>query len=98
MKRILPLFEPQTSKTSNHDFAIRSDINSCVSVLVLSQNRKTARKGKYQGSNAKEFVICQWSFVITMAIDNWQMIIDKFFLLGIMPCATIYGAVHRRAL
>jgi hypothetical protein len=36
--------------------------------------------------------------VITMAIDNWQMIIDKFFLLGIMPCATIYGAVHSSAL
>ncbi len=40
-------------------------------------------------------VVCQWSFVIEMTIDNWQMTIDKFFLLGLIPYATIYNAGYR---
>jgi hypothetical protein len=24
-------------------------------------------------------------------VSDWQMIIDKFFLLGLIQCATIYG-------
>jgi hypothetical protein len=74
---------------------IRSDINSCVSVLILPQNRKTARKGRILKLKGKEFVICQRSFVIEMDIDSWKMIIDKFFLLGPMPCATIYDAMYK---
>jgi hypothetical protein len=37
-----------------------------------------------------------WSFVIAMAIDKWQMIIDKFFRLGLMPCSTSDNCVNKR--
>jgi hypothetical protein len=55
--------QPEARKSASplrFGFPLRSDINPCVSVLIFPG----------VSSKAKEFVVCQWSFVIEMAIDN----------------------------